>query len=181
MRVGRGVLTVIALCCAASGAMRLGFGVGAALALGPEQTVAEDATCTETPLAVAEALTRREARVSEREASLNERLAALALAEKAITARMTELDEARKGLMQVVDVADGAAEDDLARLTAVYEAMKPADAARVFAAMSPDFAAGFLGRMRPETAATVLAALDPKLAFELTAMVAGRNAKAPTE
>lgn len=180
-RWGRGVLALIAMVCAASGALRLGFDVGEAMALSPETEAEAPAQCSETPLAVAQALTRREARLAARETALDDRMAALALAEKAVQMRLSELAEAKEGLMEVVAVADGAAEKDLTQLTAVYEAMKPAEAARVFAAMSPEFAAGFLGRMRPETAAAVLAALDPKVAFSLSALIAGRNANAPTE
>ena len=78
-------------------------------------------------------------------------------------------------------LADGAAEADIQRLTAVYQAMKPKDAAALFNTMSPEFAAGFLGRMQPQSAAAVLAALDPQAAFGISALIAGRNAKAPTE
>lgn len=186
-RFGRGALALIALVCAASGALRLGFGVGEALATVPDSTAQEagapaaGAQCADPPLAVADALTRREARVTERETALQDRMAALALAEKAVQTRMEELAQAEESLKQVVAVADGAAEKDLERLTAVYEAMKPAEAARLFAAMSPDFAAGFLGRMRPETAAAVMAALDPKAAYAISALIAGRNANAPKE
>ncbi|AWB50104.1 hypothetical protein HYN69_17755 [Gemmobacter aquarius] len=179
---GRGALAMIALLCAGSGALRLGFGAGAALALVPDQGATEAAgLCSPPPAAVAQALTEREALLADREAALADRMAALALAEKAVQTRMAEMAEARDSLMQVVAVADGAAEKDLSRLTAVYEAMKPADAARLFAAMSPDFAAGFLGRMRPETAAAVMAALDPKAAYGISALIAGRNANAPTD
>lgn len=179
---GRGALATLALLCAASGALRLGFGAGEALALVPAEGASEPAGfCAEPPAAVAQALTEREARLADREAALADRMAALALAEKAVQTRMTEMAEARESLMQVVSVADGAAEKDLSRLTAVYEAMKPADAARLFSAMAPDFAAGFLGRMRPETAAAVMAALDPKAAYGISALIAGRNANAPTE
>lgn len=179
---GRGVLAIIALLCAGSGALRLGFGAGAALALVPADAAPETAAqCAAPPVAVAQALTEREARLSDREAALADRMAALALAEKAVQTRVAEMAQARDSLMEVVAVADGAAEKDLSRLTAVYEAMKPADAARLFSAMSPDFAAGFLGRMRPETAAAVMAALDPKAAYGISALIAGRNAKAPTE
>ena len=110
-----------------------------------------------------------------------EQVAELALAEQAVQARLAEMTEAKESLMQVVSVADGAAEKDLSKLTAVYEAMKPADTARLFAAMSPDFAAGFLGRMKPETAAAVLSALEPVAAYRLSALIAGQNANAPTE
>jgi len=137
--------------------------------------------CPPPPLSVAEALTERENRLSARARTLEERLAALDLAETAITARMDELKRAEDNLSRLVSVSDGAAEGDLGRLTAVYEAMKPADAARLFAAMSPDFAAGFLARMKPDSAAAVLAGMEPEAAFTVSALIAGRNARAPTE
>ena len=84
-------------------------------------------------------------------------------------------------MSSLVTLADGAAEGDLDRLTAVYEAMKPSDAARLFAAMSSDFAAGFLGRMKPAAAAAILAGMPPDSAFAVSALIAGRNARAPTE
>ena len=181
-RGARGVLVILALMLASAGAMRLGAGVGAAMAAS-DPTAPTDAplTCPPPPLAVAEALTDRETRVAAREQAIEERLAALDLAETAIQTRLTELQEAEEALSRLVTVADGAAEGDLDRLTAVYEAMKPTDAARLFAAMSSDFAAGFLGRMKPAAAAAILAGMPPDAAFEVSALIAGRNARAPTE
>jgi flagellar motility protein MotE (MotC chaperone) len=76
-------------------------------------------------------------------------------------------------------LADGAAEDDLVRLTAVYEAMKPADAAALFQTMAPEFAAGFLGRMRAEAAAAVISGMTPESAYSISVLIAGRNALVP--
>lgn len=180
-RFGRGILVLVALGCAASGALRLGFGVGEVMALVPAESDEAADQCAAPPSALAEALTQRESRLTERESALAERMAALGLAEKALDARLAELAEAKKSLMEVVEVADGAAEQDLVRLTAVYEAMKPAEAARLFAAMAPDFAAGFLGRMQPGSAAAVMASLDPEIAYRISALIAGRNANAPKE
>ena len=42
-------------------------------------------------------------------------------------------------------MADKAAERDIARMTTVYENMKPAEAARIFERMDVKFAAGLLG------------------------------------
>ena len=128
-----------------------------------------------------QALQERESRLSDREAALQERLAALDLSEAAITARLAELEAAEARLKEVVSLSDGAAESDIARLTAVYEAMKPADSARLFAEMPADFAAGFLARKRPESAALVLAGMAPDQAFAITATIAGRNALAPSD
>ena len=183
IRAGRQVLVLLSLMMASAGAIRLGAGVGTAMAASDEARGADagPVICPQPPLAVAEALTERENRVSARERTLEERLAALDLAETAISARLAELKRAEDQLSRLVSVSDGAAEDDLGRLTAVYEAMKPADAARLFSAMSPDFAAGFLARMKADAAATVLAGMEPEAAFTVSALIAGRNARAPTE
>ena len=54
-----------------------------------------------------------------------------------------------------------------------------AAAALMFAVMDADFAAGFLARMKPEAAAAIMAGLDPKVAYTISAVLAGRNARAP--
>lgn len=185
---GRQVLALLALMLASAGAIRLGAGIGTALAAGDEArpmvTAEGDAKvqdCPAPPVALAQALKEREARISAQEQKLEERLAALDLADAAIRLRLDELKAAEDSLSRLISVADGAAEADLGRLTAVYEAMKPGDAAKLFAAMSPDFAAGFLGRMKPEAAAQILAGMTPEAAFAVSALIAGRNARAPTE
>lgn len=176
-------LSLLAVTLAASAALRIGFGVGQALALSPDtpEQSAAPLQCPEPPIAVVQALADRESRLASREAALEQRMAALDLAETAITTRMADLQKAEADLAALIQVADGAAEEDLVRLTAVYEAMKPPDAARLFAAMPPDFAAGFLGRMRPESAAQVLSGMQPDTAFAIAALIAGRNARAPTD
>jgi flagellar motility protein MotE (MotC chaperone) len=94
---------------------------------------------------------------------------------------MEELTAAEASLKEVLTIADGAAEQDLARLTAVYEAMKPADAAALFDAMAPEFAAGFLGRMQTTAAAAVLAGMSRDKAYSISILIAGRNAMAPKD
>ena len=76
-------------------------------------------------------------------------------------------------------LADGAAEKDIQNLTAVYQAMKPKDAAALFETMSPEFAAGFLGRMPPEAAAAILSGMSSEAAYGVSVIVAGRNAEVP--
>lgn len=178
---GRGVLVILALFLAASGALRLGAGIGTAMANSPDPANSAETPviCLAPPLALAEALLARETDMSRKEAALADRMAALALAEAAITAQMTSLAKAEADLKATMTLADGAAENDLARLTAVYESMKPADAAALFTAMAPEFAAGFLGRMRPETAAAVLSGMTPDTAYTISALIAGRNALVP--
>lgn len=176
---GRGALVILALVLASSGALRLGSGFGAAMANNAEKDPSTPLDCPVPPAAVAEALVGRESYVKEQELVLEERMAALALADQAISKRLAELELAEESLKKTLTIADGAAEKDLARLTAVYEAMRPADAAALFQTMAPEFAAGFLGRMRPEIAAQVLAGMKPDKAYSISVLIAGRNATAP--
>ena len=178
----RGTLAIIALLMASAGALRLGSGVGSALARVPETPPASaPLTCPAPPAALAEALRLREAEVALREASLADRLAALNLANGAIDQRLAELAAAEAELSETLALADGAAEADLTRLTAVYEAMKPKDAATLFQTMDPDFAAGFLGRMRPESAGAILSGMPAETAYAVSVLLAGRNSSVPTE
>lgn len=183
-RAGQGALFIVAMLFASSGALRLGSGIGAALAKSEAEPAAEQPVAgqsCEMPSALAEALSQREERVAEQEASLKERLAALALADAAITKRMEEMKAVEGELKATLALADGAAEEDIARLTAVYQAMKPKDAAKLFETMSPEFAAGFLGRMPPESAAAILSGMSSEAAYGVSVIVAGRNAGAPKD
>jgi flagellar motility protein MotE (MotC chaperone) len=184
-RLGQGALFVVAMLFASSGALRLGSGIGAALAKSEAEaevpsTAAAPATC-EMPSALSEALTLREERIAVQEASLKDRLAALALADAAIAKRMEELKAVEDELKATLAVADGAAEEDIQQLTAVYQAMKPKDAAALFETMSPEFAAGFLGRMPPESAAAILSGMSSEAAYGISVIVAGRNANVPKD
>lgn len=187
-----GTLVLLALLLASSGAMRLGAEAGQVLAdkasakdeTDSQHAMAEGAApadCPAPPAALAAALSQRAAEIDNRSAALDERLAALSLAEEAISLRMAELEASEAKLRATLSLADGAAEADLARLTAVYEAMKPKDAAALFETMEPEFSAGFLGRMRPDAAALVLSGMRPETAYTISALIAGRNALVPKQ
>lgn len=184
----RGILWIIALMLATSGILRLGSGSGLAIASGIADAVTglpetSGQDCAPPP-EIAEVLTlleTREAAVSEREAAVSDRVQALAVAEAQIASNMAKLEAAEASLEATMALASSAAEEDLARLTAVYENMKPKEAAPLFAAMAPEFAAGFLGRMRPDAAAAIMSRLDPAAAYSISVLLAGRNANAPTK
>jgi flagellar motility protein MotE (MotC chaperone) len=182
-RVRRGgiALVLITLAFAGSASLRLGTVVGEAMALSTEsdEGAAAPLICPDPPLAVVEALKLRESRLSAAEASLTDREAAVALAETVIATRLEELRAAEEQLSATLALADGAAENDLARLTTVYENMKPKDAAALFEAMDPEFATGFLGRMQPAAAASILAGMSADKAYAVSVLLAGRNSMAP--
>ena len=195
---GRGALVVLASFLALSGALRLGAHAGPALAstaTAAAQLLQTDAGLDAVPApadaAGIEALLRRigerEVELAAREAALAERTAAeerrlearlaeVTAGEAELTVMLERMEAAEARLSDALGRADGAAEADLARLTEVYETMKPKDAARLFEAMEPSFAAGFLGRMRPEAAASVLAGMTSERAYAVSVIVAGRRA-----
>lgn len=125
-----------------------------------------------------DAFKAREARLLEQEAEAEANAKILESAEVRITTKIDELTEIETQLASTLALADTAAEDDLARLTSVYENMKPRDTAALFAEMAPRFAAGFLGLMQPDAAAAVMTELETGVAHSISVMLAGRNASA---
>jgi len=175
----------------ASGLFRLGDEVGLAFAFendldaGQEMVATDEAASLCTPTADTSelliAFQAREARLIERESQIEARLQALRVAEAEISEKLTALESAETSLAATLAIADGAAEDDLAQLTSVYENMKPQYTSALCEQMAPEFSAGFMGRMRPEAAAAIMTNLEPATAYTISVLLAGRNASAPTE
>lgn len=186
----RSVLFVIAGMLLASGMIRLGGETGQAVAREVQQIAASTKSEPEQVakgapdvLALLEAIERREGRIADLESAVardreavENRAQALAVAEKRIEERLAQLVAAEKALAATIAKVDAASEGDLERLTAVYENMKPKDAAALFEEMNPDFAAGFLGRMRADAAGAIMAGLQPTTAYTISVVLAGRNA-----
>lgn len=131
--------------------------------------------------ALLQAMQQREARLAEKEAQMANRMQALRLAEKEASERVAAMTAAEESLKSTIALADVAAENDIARLVAVYENMKPKEAAALFSQMTPDFAAGFLGLMNPVVAAQILSLVSPESAYSISVVLAGRNAGVPTQ
>lgn len=185
-----GALSLIATFMILSAALRLGAETGPLLARNAAMPVTDPASehahtgsaplATETSAFLA-ALQQREADLKRREMAFEDRMKALQIAGRAIDSRMEAMVEAEARLRDTLALADGAAERDLAKLTEVYEQMKPKETAQVFQQMAPEFAAGFLARMRSEVAAEVLAGMDPNAAYSVSVILAGRNTGVPQE
>jgi len=128
------------------------------------------AGCTDVPeaVALAETLRERALRIDRYMQELDRRKAEIALAEKQLTERLVEL---RKLKQQLADRTRGQAQaqtQDIARLIAVYDQMKPEQAAMVLSNLPPDFAAQILTRVQPETGARIMASVEPGHAAVLT-------------
>ncbi|WP_297772860.1 hypothetical protein [uncultured Roseovarius sp.] len=185
----RGVLFILSTFLISSALVRVGGGAGQALALvsseaePPVEQAVTNEKC-ETPddlQLVLDSLQAREARLDDREAAMGDRLHALDIAEQEIDRKMRALMQAEDNLRRMVAVAETAAENDVAQLIKVYEAMKPKQASAVFEEMDPVFAAGFLGRMRADAAAEIMAGMSPAAAHGISVILAGRNANVPRQ
>lgn len=183
LRGQKGVLAVLALGFFASGVLRLG-GLDQAFAEGalPQPATAMGHDQCLTPEAVTQALARVTGRAEEldaREAALAARAQDIDAAARALEDRLALLAETEARINQTLSLADGAAAQDLAQLTILYEAMDPAAAAELIAQMDVGFAAGLIARLRPEAGAAILSELPTEGAYAISVWLATRNAQAP--
>jgi flagellar motility protein MotE (MotC chaperone) len=172
---GLGGVGLIVLCFLGSAALRLGDS-GWALAEGTGERVA-----AADPDALMTAIQAREAQLDAEERRLADRQQTLRVAEAKLKEQLGAFAIAQKNLAQTLALADEAAERDLARMTTIYENMKPAEAALIFERMDVGFAAGLLARMRPDLAAQVLTGMSADAAYAVTLTVASRNAAVPKQ
>lgn len=121
-------------------------------------------------------ISARQERLVIQDREIADRMAALRIAEQELQETLQALENAEEKLQSSLALASTAMDDDLSRLIAVYENMKPKDAAALFETMPPEFAAGFLAQMRSEIAAEILAGLRPEQAYGISVYIAGRNA-----
>ncbi|WP_019955535.1 MotE family protein [Yoonia vestfoldensis] len=182
-RRNRGTLHVLAGLLMLSAIFRAGAHIDPAFAQELEQPapILADTGPTMQSADLLAAFQAREARLVEREGQLRDRLQALRVAEIEIAEKMQAMRQAEESLSATIARAETASATDLDLLRAVYENMKPKDAAALFVEMPPPFAAGFLGMMRPEASALIMAELPPAVAYSFSVVLAGRNANAPTE
>lgn len=137
--------------------------------------------CGDVPeaVALAEELRDRALRIERYMQSIDQRKAELAEAETVLRKRLRELKAQKTGqpLRNRHDTSDVRA--DIERLVALYDQMKPAEAAAVLTNLPADFAAEILIRVRPEAGARIIAAVEPRQAALLTAQMGARSVRKP--
>lgn len=182
-KVQNGALLVVAVCFLSSATIRIGLS-GPAIAEEiaarslpgePEAAVAAEHTSIEELDRMLAAIRDRQAALDGEEARVAERLAVLEKAEVEFERKRQELQAAEQRLAATLSQTDGAVLRDIAQLTAMYESMKPKNAAEIFNEMDPNFSAGFLIRMNPQAAADILASMEANTAYEVSVIMANRN------
>ena len=137
--------------------------------------------CGDVPeaVALAEELRDRALRIERYMASIDERKAELAEAEATLRARLEELRRRKGAVTAAQDGDTQALRTDIDKLIAVYDQMKPAEAAAILTNLPADFAAEILMRVRPEAGARIIAAVEPRQAALLTAQMGARSVRNP--
>ncbi|MEM8787755.1 MAG: hypothetical protein AAGE76_05805 [Pseudomonadota bacterium] len=174
-----GALAILTACFLGSAGLRLMDAAPAAaqqLAANPAEAVGGG--CGEPADVVLKAVRERGEELDRREAELAERLALLQLAEAEFEEKQAALVAAEERLSATIARADGAAERDLAQLTAIYENVKPKRAVGIFESMEPTFAAGILARMNATSAAEILTLMEAEKAYAVSVILAARNMNA---
>lgn len=138
------------------------------------------AGCTDVPEAVvlADTLHERSQRLDRYMKELERRKSEITFAEKQLTERLTELRKVKQQLAQRDAGQREAVDNDINRLIAVYDQMKPEQAASVLSNLPPDFAAQILVRVQPENGARIMAAVEPGQAAVLTSYMGAVTAAA---
>jgi flagellar motility protein MotE (MotC chaperone) len=124
-------------------------------------------------------LSERRAELDKRERALNEKSALIAAAEQRLDEKITELQGIKAQIEQAMAAqAQAKANEqtaDISRLVAIYEGMKPAQAAAIFNELELPVLVSVTERMKEKSLSEVLARMAPAKAMELTTSLAVRK------
>ncbi|MDO5529787.1 MAG: hypothetical protein Q4F71_10330 [Paracoccus sp. (in: a-proteobacteria)] len=134
--------------------------------------------CGDVPEAVAllGALRGREAGITRYLQAIDRREEDLRSAEARLRERLEELRGLRDVQRRARIDAETAVQADIAQLVAVYDGMRPRDAAAIMGDLPPEFAAEILMRLNPAASARIIASVEPRQAAILTTYMGARRA-----
>jgi flagellar motility protein MotE (MotC chaperone) len=123
---------------------------------------------------ILERLQERRQQLDTRTRELDIREGLLAAAEKRVEARLTELKEVEAHIAAASEKKDEAETIRLKSLVAMYENMKPRDAAKIFDRLELGVLIDVASKIKPRTMADILAQMSPDVAEHLTVELASR-------
>ena len=133
---------------------------------------------TQTEIDLLQKLAERREALDARERELDLREGLLRAAEQQLEAKVKELTELQSQIEVLMGKQAEEQEKEIADLVAVYEKMKPKDAARIFNELDLDLLVELLGRMKGAKTAPILAGMDEARARAVTTRLAERHAQA---
>lgn len=138
------------------------------------------AGCQDIPetVALAQTLNDRTLRLETYKQEIDRRKNELSAAQAELTRKLEELRKLKQQTSDHRIANDQRRDDDISGLIAIYDQMKPDQAATILANLPPDFAAQILVRVQPETGARIMGAFPPDQAAIMTPyMGLGRSAR----
>ncbi|KAA0591860.1 flagellar motility protein MotE (MotC chaperone) [Azospirillum lipoferum] len=140
----------------------------------PPPVVLAPPNCTD-PLLRA-AIGEQKADMSGRQNRLREAEAVLAATEARVGTQIQRLNGVKREVEALMTQRSTLAQEDLKRMVAIYEAMKPRDAARILTDMETDMVVDVLDRISERRAAPILAEMADAKAREVTRLILQRRA-----
>jgi flagellar motility protein MotE (MotC chaperone) len=140
--------------------------------------LAKEAGMSPTELRVLQSLGERRGQLDSREQAMETQSKLLTAAELKLDAKLKALTALKAELQGLVGQASVQQKEEANRLVAVYEKMKPKDAAPIMAALDDKVRLPVAAQMKPQVLASILANMPPADAKKLTERLAERYAKA---
>lgn len=145
----------------------------AVCALTPEQ-LAQQAGISPAELRIIQSLSARRGELDLREEDLATQLPLMLAAEQKLDAKIQALNAIKAEVEALLGQADTREQAEIDRLVAVYQAMRPRDAAPVMASLDDEVRLPVAAAMRPRSLAAIMAQMEPAAARELTEKLARR-------
>ncbi len=126
-------------------------------------------------LAILERLSERREELEERAKSIEMREALLNAAEKRLEKRVAELKALETSIQQATRERKQEQQEDLGKLVAMYQSMKPKQAARIFEVLDPDVLLDIVKIMKPRKVAAIMGNMRADFAGALSQAIAKGN------
>lgn len=124
--------------------------------------------------AILQRLQQRRKELDKRNRDLDMRESLLKAAEKRVEARVNELKELEKKIKAATGARDKTQKQNFESLVAMYEAMRPKDAARIFDRLDINILVEVVTGMKARSMSAILAQMKPEAAERLTVELANR-------
>jgi len=129
----------------------------------------------DTPEEVLQSLNRERELIDKQRDDLESRKSELSLAKEKLEVEKQALLELKAEIEDLLSRAKAAQTEDLDRLIAFYENMKPAEAARIMDDLDIEVTILVLAQMKPRTAAPILAKMSPVRARAVSKIILERS------
>jgi len=126
---------------------------------------------------VLQAVNAKMATLKKREEEMVSRESAFLAIETRLQKQLVAVEVAKAELDESLRYRTKIAKEDITHLSAMYETMKPKQAARIFDEMDANFAAGFLRQMKGSQAGLILANMNTAKAYQVSLILASKGAK----